>query len=115
MHLVPIRQLQLLDGRDVGLDAPQDDTWMVALVEGAGTETTNAIAVMLNSDFVLMPDYRVNLIDQLDLTRSPGFIDPRSQRPISPENDEPAFTGNGLNPISFGNAFGSFRSKIHID
>jgi len=76
-----------------------------ALLHLAWTETTNAIAVMLNSDFVLMPDYRVNLIDQLDLTRSPGFIDPRSQRPISPENDEPAFTRNGLNPISFINTF----------
>ncbi len=36
---------------------------------------------------------------QLDVTRSPGFVEPRLQRPVEPEQHEPTLARHSLNPV----------------
>ena len=51
-------------------------------------------------------------IQTFDLTRSPGFIEPWLQRAVKPEDDEPAFPGNGFDPIPLF-SFWCFWSEIN--
>ena len=42
-----------------------------------------------------------HLLHEFQLARAPGLVEPRLERAIHPQNDEPAFAGNRLNPIPF--------------
>jgi len=50
------------------------------------------------------------LFDQLDLTRTPGLLDPGFFRAVHPQDNPPALPGNGLQPVVF-LAFGGLGEK----
>jgi hypothetical protein len=50
----------------------------------------------------------------LDLSRSPGLVEPRLQRAIEAKNNKPAFAGDGLHPVIF-KASRSLGTEIDIN
>src|SRR5271169_1687745 len=59
-------------------------------------------------------------IHQFDLARFPRLVEPRFERPIEAQDDEPAFPRNGLNPVSLmtrrcGRAKPDFHRRVGID
>ena len=54
--------------------------------------------------------FKVLLLNQLDLTRPPGLVDPGLQGTVHAQGKPPALAGDGLQPVAF-LAFGRFGPK----
>ena len=53
------------------------------------------------------------LLDQLELARPPGLVDPGLQRTVGPQENEPALAGYGLDPVLL-HSFRRFRGKNDV-
>ena len=56
-------------------------------------------------------DFFAALLDEFDLARAPGFLDPRLERAVHAKYYEPALAGDGLKPVVL-KPLRCFRSKV---